>query len=111
MTDHHESSGDHPSYEPDFVLPRQGVIREDNWPEFAAQGFRPVTPNTDYARRVFGVEHVYTGDAFDYDEQRPLRHKPGIGVYVDAEGLELARERRARRKSQSSSEPGPPATS
>jgi hypothetical protein len=59
-----------------FELPRYGVIREDNWPEYQARGFVPLGNGDSSARRVgwaqtcYGIGHVYTGDAYDYDEGR-----------------------------------------
>ena len=89
------AEGETPSYEPDFGLPYHDVIHEDNWPEYAARGFRVVDRNLEsigevgLARARYGMEHVYTGDAWDEAEGRPLRHKPGIGVYVDPDGLAI----------------------
>jgi hypothetical protein len=74
--------------EPNFTLPRHGVIREDNWAEYEAQGFRPVPEDEKSAGNYYGVANVYTGDAYDWDAERPLRHKPGVGVYTNAAGLE-----------------------
>src|SRR5215218_7232652 len=75
-------------YEPDFVLPRHGAIREDNWEDYRARGLQPAHGPFEATQAIAGVEHVYTGDAYDYEAGRPLRHKPGIGVYVDPEGIE-----------------------
>lgn len=36
----------------------------------------------------YGAENLLLGDAFDTDAGRPLRLKPGIGVYVTVEGRE-----------------------
>jgi hypothetical protein len=74
--------------EPNFTLPRHGVIREDNWAEYEAQGFRPVPEEEKSAASYYGVANVYTGDAWDWDAERPLRHKPGVGVYTNSAGLE-----------------------
>lgn len=83
-----------------FELPNHGAIREENWAEYEAQGFRPIT-NVDSDRlplhlRVaqghYGTAHVYTGDAYDHETGRPLRHKPGTGLYVDADGLIIGAE-------------------
>lgn len=76
------------NYEPDFVLPRHDVIHEDNWLEYEARGFFPVQAPLDIAPdEFFSTEHVYTGHAFDYEAGRPLRHKPGVGVYTSPEGI------------------------
>jgi hypothetical protein len=91
--------------EPDFVLPNHDVIREDNWTEYAAQGFEafvghnPGSVELRFVQGLYGVRHVYTGDAWDETEQRPLHHKPGIGIYVDPEGLAIrAAEKEAERQ-------------
>ena len=77
-----------PDYEPDFVLPRHDVIHEDNWLEYEARGFFPVPiAALDLAQEFFSTEHIYTGHAFDYEAGRPLRHKPGVGVYTSPEGF------------------------
>jgi hypothetical protein len=103
----HEAPGTGESgYEPNFELSRRGVIREDNWPAYLANGFF-VTLQVDAAedlpeqlkwmQDIYGGEYVYTGDAWDYLEERPLRHKPGIGIYVDPEGLKNVAAYRAKR--------------
>ncbi|HEV7944018.1 MAG TPA: hypothetical protein VGP17_14610 [Solirubrobacteraceae bacterium] len=87
-----------PTYEPNFELPHHGVIREDNWPEYEAKGFNIIenslgsTSELNAAQAVFGVEHVYTGDAWDEGEGRPLHHKPGTGIYTNAEGRAVGAE-------------------
>lgn len=75
-------------HEPNFTLPRHGVIRENNWSEYEAQGFRPVPEDEKSAEIYYGVANVYTGDAYDWEAERPLRHKPGVGVYTNPAGLE-----------------------
>jgi hypothetical protein len=35
-----------------------------------------------------GAENLFLGDAYDYAENRPLRHKPGVSLYATAAGLE-----------------------
>jgi hypothetical protein len=87
MTTNNEDPADQSDYRPDFELPRHGTIREDNWLEYEALGFRPVPEPLGWAQSWYGVEHVYTGDTYDYREGRPLRHMSGQGVYVDPEGL------------------------
>ena len=83
---------------PDFELPRHNAIREDNWAEYEARGFTPVSLPFRYAQMIFGVEHVYSGDAFSWKEERPLRHKPGSGVYVAPEGEQFAIEQERERE-------------
>jgi hypothetical protein len=77
-------------YVPDFELHRD-VVSEGNWLEYEAKGFSEFMPYTNeddlsFARNVCGIEHVYTGDAYDDDAGRPLRHKPGRSIYVDPQG-------------------------
>jgi hypothetical protein len=79
---------------PDFELPRHDAIREGSWAEYEAKGFVPTPFDFDYAQGVYGPEHVYSGDEFSWAEGRPLRHKPGTGVYVSPEGIRLASERK-----------------
>lgn len=82
-------------YNPNFVLPKRDVITEENWPEFAARGFEATHPSydpehpaaLDGARALFGIEHVYTGDAYDEEQGRPRRDLPGKGIYVSPEGM------------------------
>jgi hypothetical protein len=81
---------DDSDYVPNFELHRD-VIREDNWADYEAKGFTEFFPyrcenDLSFARTVCGIEHVYTGDAYDYDAGRPLRHKPGRSIYTDPEG-------------------------
>lgn len=78
---------------PDFTFPNHDVIHESNWPEYQAKGFQPVPEPLKWAQSLYGTEHVYTGDAYDYNEGRPLRHKPGMYVYVDPEGLAIGQEK------------------
>jgi hypothetical protein len=93
MTSPREVPADDTEPTPNFELPRYGVIREDNWPEYQARGFVPVGTSDGSPRSLawpqacYGIGHVYTGDAFDYAEQRPLRHKPGVGIYTEPDGL------------------------
>jgi hypothetical protein len=99
MTDNEEGSTQSDKT-PNFELPFHGVIREDNWAEYEARGFRPVY-NTlgepvsfSFAQGTYGIEHIYTGHPYDDEAQRPLRHKGGVGLYTDPEGLEVAAENR-----------------
>jgi hypothetical protein len=87
MADHQEGSSTGTDYTPDFELPRHGVIHEGNWMEYQAQGFLPVPEDLEATQNLCGAENVYTGDEYDYDAGRPLRHKPGVGVYVSPDGL------------------------
>src|ERR1700730_5410459 len=101
MTNIEETPTPQPDQGSDFVLPRHGAIREDNWPEYESKGLRPIADNDlQWAQLHYGTEHVYTGDPWDWDAGRPLRHKPGTHIYVDPEGIALAAERR--RKEQES---------
>jgi hypothetical protein len=72
----------------DFELSHRDVIHEDNWPDYEAQGFVAVPYDFSSAKTLFGTENVYSGDAFDPTELRPLRHKPGASVYTNRAGLE-----------------------
>lgn len=105
--------------EQSFVMPRHGVIREDNWAEYEAQGFQAVPEPLGFAQHIYGTPNVYTGDEYDWDAERPLHHKPGVGVYTNPAGFEHAEawvadwdkwhmQRRARevRKRQSEGSPG-----
>lgn len=93
-----KEGADAPDYAPDFELSHHGVIREDNWPQYKAKGFMPLSGDASsprslwYAQVHYGVQHVYTGDAYDDEAERPLRHKPGLGLYVDPEGLAYGAE-------------------
>jgi hypothetical protein len=85
-------------YEPNFVFAHINAIHEDNWAEYEAQGIvplkpigRPDLPTADGlapTQNVYGRANVYTGDAWDEKEDRPLRHKPGGTVYVRIEAGE-----------------------
>lgn len=77
-----------PGYSPDFELSHRGVIREDNWQEYVAQGFIPVPEPYELAQIFYGIPNVYTGDGYDYAEGRPLRHASDDGVYTNQDGLE-----------------------
>ncbi len=101
MPDTEARPNQEPTHEPNFELPRHGVIREDNWAEYQARGFEAVdhaaeptsTIELRFSQTIYGVEHVYTGDAWDEAEGRPLRLKPGVGIYADPEGLAIGEER------------------
>ena len=96
------NAGDHHDYIPNFDVLRRDVIHEENWPEYEAQGFDPVGDlherRLDMMRNVFGAEHVYTGDTWDEEAGRPLRHKPGGSIYISGEGQRLAAEQSRREK-------------
>jgi len=89
-----------PEYNPNFVFGGNRVISEDNWAEYEAQGVRnlvdAIPEDDDTAlRKELSLEgrfyrpgNLLLGDAFDAETGRPLRLKPGIGVYVTAEGRE-----------------------
>lgn len=82
-------------YNPDWVLPKYDAITEDNWQEYAARGFRVFRPSYDpedptaveIARDMCGIEHVYTGDAYDEEQERPRRDLPGRGIYTSPRGM------------------------
>lgn len=116
-------AGSGPEYEPDFTLPKIDAITEENWPEYEARGFEPRSAHAldpekgkwsalELARDFYGIEHVYTGDAFDEQAGRPLRHKPGKSVYVSPEGMEGYRQRSADAEARRQAEPdtGPDAS-
>jgi hypothetical protein len=94
-----QASSNQTDHEPDFELARRNAIRENNWPEYEARGFQPVPGDgadptvLDLQQSYYGVENVYTGHAYDADAGRPLQHKPGVGIYVDPEGLAIAEEK------------------
>jgi hypothetical protein len=91
-------SSDHDS---DFVLPHHGAIREDNWVEYEAKGFGiALGYDLAAAQDQFGIEHVYTGDEYDWEQGRPLRHKPGVTIYVDPEGLAISAQKKREHEEQ-----------
>lgn len=102
-------------YEPNFVLPHREVVREDNWAEYEVGGFSVLWESIDpedslglvsVARHEFGMANVFTGDAYDNDAGRPLRHKPGMGVYVSPDGVAYRAAQRANKPdAQFSSDP------
>jgi hypothetical protein len=100
------ADGEKAPHQPNFVIKNFGTIREDNWGEYKARGFRFIGDGDEdptragklgHARMYYGDEHVYTGDAWDETEARPLRHKPGISLYADPEGLAIKAEAEERR--------------
>lgn len=93
-------------HEPNFVLAHRDAVREDNWEGYEARGFRlyvtsdPATISERTFRKfvasaeaTFGAANVYTGDCFDHEAGRPLRHKPGRSIYIDPAGIEQADRR------------------
>lgn len=76
------------------------IITEKNHAEYWARGFHivhdlPLTGDEDQddinlrvAKLDYGNENVYTGEAFDETEGRPLHLKPGKTIYVSPEGIE-----------------------
>lgn len=90
-----------------LVFPNRDAVREDNWEEYKSKGFGVLWPSIDrddygervvtYAQWEFGTGNVYTGDSYDDEAGRPLRHKPGMGIYVSPEGVEYHDARRAQR--------------
>jgi hypothetical protein len=83
----------------EFVLPRRKAVTEANWHVWQAEGIRPVPPYealsddrlTEALRlvqNVAGIENVWTGDAFDLREGRPLAGKPGTGIYATEDGID-----------------------
>jgi hypothetical protein len=82
-----------PKQEPNahFVTSAERVV-EGNWEWLRAEGFHPHETFTEtqrleykrwkaYADR-FGVDNVREGDVYDPASARPLRHIPGMTVYV-----------------------------
>lgn len=79
---------------PNFQFESGGLVTESNWEEEMRAGTRNLFPFVDThddayldgvlagLRKAFGKENVLLGDAFDENEQRPLHHKPGVGVYL-----------------------------
>jgi hypothetical protein len=93
MTHSHEGPNEPTDYTPNFILPRHGVITADNWLEYEARGFEPIDEPLHIAQALCGVEHVYTGQVYDDEADFPMPQIPGIGVYADAEGLDIAVEK------------------
>jgi hypothetical protein len=93
-------TGESPGYRPDFVFGGNRVISEETWSDYEAQGVSNLIeamPGNDEAAlreelsrkgHFYGAGNLLLGDAFDADTGRPLRLKPGIGLYVTAEGRE-----------------------
>jgi hypothetical protein len=91
-------------YKPDFVFGGNRKISEENWLEYEAQGVHNLVESMseedeealreELARDgyYYGTENLLLGDAFDVESGRPLRLKPGIGIYVTAQGREHYRQ-------------------
>lgn len=79
-------------------------VAESNWEWVRAEGFRPhTTLSQEQVERLghipiqrrpgyllmkqFGVNNVLPGDAFDLESDRPLRHMPGMTIYVRGEPI------------------------
>ncbi len=91
--------------DPDFVLSRRNVIREDNWPEYQQQGFVVVEPSVevdeltrelDRAQSNYGVANVYTGRPFDPETAAPYPSGATWGIYASPEGVKYHDEREER---------------
>lgn len=85
--------------ESDLLPPgNRDVITEANWVEMkASRGFQVLIEQVDLDtpdgkasikrwQDEYGREYIYTGSAFEWDERRPLDHKPGRGIYISGEG-------------------------
>lgn len=91
-------------YEPNFTLPQRDAVNERNWEAYDARGYRILWEaiedpelfelQWEQAQTEFGAANVFSGDAFDWDSERPLRHKPGRAIYVSAAGVQYQQERR-----------------
>jgi hypothetical protein len=74
-------------------------VMEGNWEWMRAEGFRPhetLSPEeVEHQRHVpfdsmrtsvlmdqFGLDNVREGDVYDPENDRPLRHTPGMTIYV-----------------------------
>jgi hypothetical protein len=87
-------------HNPNFVFGGNRVISEENWSEYEADGVSnlieaiPDSDEIELRRELsrighfYGTENLLLGDAFDADTGRPLRLKPGVGMYVTTEGRE-----------------------
>jgi hypothetical protein len=94
----------HAEYQPpEDIQPLQELLRDpdevraDNWEELRQQGVQPVLNVAsdritsrdcglllDAVSRFTGVTErdVLVGAPFDDGDQRPMDHKPGLGIYV-----------------------------
>jgi hypothetical protein len=98
-----ETPDEQTEHTPDFVFGGKRIVSEATWPEYEAQGVSNITaaiPEDDEKRlreelerrgRDYGAENLLLGDAFDVETGRPFHHKPGIGVYATAAGVERHR--------------------
>jgi hypothetical protein len=100
MADSEMRSSEQADHTPNFEMPHHDAIHEDNWAEYQAKGFEPVSDvkaeHLDAMQNIYGAHNLYTGDAYDDDAGRPLRHKPGGSIYTSPEGLRHAAEMRRR---------------
>lgn len=98
MADNETNTDEQAEHTPDFEMPHYDAVHEDNWAEYQAKGFEPVSgveiEHLDAMRNIYGRHNLYTGDAYDDEAGRPLRHKPGASIYVSPEGLRHADEMR-----------------
>jgi hypothetical protein len=97
--------GEQPTSESDLLPPGHDLITEANWEEMKAKkGFQMLLDQVDLDTSVgqadlklwqddYGREYIYIGSAFEWDERRPLDHKPGKGIYVTREGQQRLFER------------------
>jgi len=95
MSEEHGAS-EHADSNAEFTRPNIDAVTEENWEQFAAQGVMPITSSVPEKRLQihlrflqlnWGAANILTGDAYDEVEKRPLRHKPGRGIYMRPEGL------------------------
>lgn len=98
---------------PDYVFGGNRGVSEDTWPSHEMAGVENVIealPEDDpealrealaVEGHFYGSEHLMLGDAFDQASQRPLRHKPGIGMYTTRAGA-VRRESILRTRSEDS---------
>lgn len=110
----HASSQEPGEYSPDFILAHRDVIHEETWGEWEAQGFFPVitidvsnVPPSLFSlmQDIYGAENVYTGDAYDKRERRPLRHNPGYSIYSSPAGQAYMEKRHPRSDDHASDDP------
>jgi hypothetical protein len=99
-----EAPAEQSSHDPDLLPPGHNLITQANWEELrATQGFQMLMEQVDLDtpegqrslknwQRLYGPEYIYVGSAFEWDERRPVDHKPGVGIYVNREGQRRAGE-------------------
>ncbi len=108
-----DANGGEGGYEPDFIFGGARIVSEANWAELQQQGVRnlveAIPDDDDDALRdelkwkglFYGGANLLLGDAFDKDAGRPLRNKPGLGLYTTPAGLEEARRNQFRKQPKS----------